>query len=95
MSFKERWSQVLDYIKAVFTFRILRGDSPYSVRKFLAYGSGLVFFGSCIYTAIETGGSLDTTQYAIIGATFTFYFGKDFLRGIKLGVTNGNDEGKK
>ena len=51
-----------------------------SVRKFLSYGSGLVFFGSCIYTMIQNNGPLDMTQYMIIAGVISFYYGKDLLK---------------
>lgn len=51
-----------------------------SVRKFLSYGSGLVFFGSCIYTMIQNSGPLDMTQYMIIAGVISFYYGKDLLK---------------
>ena len=50
-----------------------------SVRKFLAYGSGTVFFGSCIYTMITNQGPLDGTQYMVIAGVFAAYFGKSLL----------------
>ncbi len=57
-----------------------------SVRKFLSYGSGLIFFASCIYTMIVQKGPLDMTQYIIIAGVIGFYYGKDLLKktGIKI-----------
>jgi hypothetical protein len=51
-----------------------------SVRKFLAFGSGIVFFASCIYTMIQGNGALDPTQYMIVGGVFAAYFGKDLFK---------------
>lgn len=50
-----------------------------SVRKFLAYGSGIIFFGSCIYTMIINSGDLAPTQYSIIAGVFSFYFLKQLF----------------
>ncbi len=51
-----------------------------SVRKFLSYGSGTIFFGSCIYTMIQNNGPLDPTQYSIIAGVFGFYFLKQLFQ---------------
>ncbi len=50
-----------------------------SVRKFLAFGSGIVFFASCIYTMIQNNGALDGMQYMIVAGIMGFYFGKSLL----------------
>jgi uncharacterized membrane protein YjjP (DUF1212 family) len=50
-----------------------------SVRKFLAFGSGIVFFASCIYTMIQNSGPLDSMQYMIVAGIMGFYFGKNLL----------------
>ena len=55
-------------------------DDSYSVRKFLAYMSGLVFFSSCIYTMIMNAGPLDAMQYSILTGVFGFYFLKKLFQ---------------
>jgi hypothetical protein len=60
--------------------KFLSGETTKSVRRFLAYGSGSVFFASCIYTMIITNGALDPTQYMIIGGVFAAYFGKELFK---------------
>lgn len=59
--------------------KFLDEQTTKSVRKFLAYGSGIIFFASCIYTMIVNNGPLDTTQYMIIAGVMGFYFGKNLL----------------
>lgn len=60
-------------------FNFLKEDTLFSVRKFLAYASGLIFIASCVFTMIEGKGSLDGTQYAIIAGVFGFYFSKELF----------------
>jgi hypothetical protein len=62
------------------SFKFLDEKTTKSVRKFLSYGSGVVFFGSCIYTMIVNKGPLDPTQYMIIGGVMGFYFGKELFK---------------
>ena len=77
--------------------KFLSGETTKSVRRFLAYGSGTVFFASCIYTMIQSNGTLDPTQYMIIGGVFAAYFGKELFKKADIKVlterrNNGNDE---
>ena len=77
--------------------KFLSGETTKSVRRFLAYGSGGVFFASCIYTMITTDGALDPTQYMIIGGVFAAYFGKELFKKAEIKVvserrTDGNNE---
>ena len=77
--------------------KFLSGETTKSVRRFLAYGSGTVFFASCIYTMITTSGALDPTQYMIIGGVFAAYFGKELFKKAEIRVVsekrdNGNAE---
>lgn len=60
--------------------KFLEENTSTSVRKFLAFGSGVVFFASCIYTMIINNGTLDFTQYTILGGVFAAYFGKDLFK---------------
>ena len=60
--------------------KFLEENTSTSVRKFLALGSGVVFFASCIYTMIINNGTLDITQYSILGGVFAAYFGKELLK---------------
>jgi hypothetical protein len=62
------------------SFKFLDEGAVKSVRKFLAYGSGTIFFGSCIYTMIKNGGPMDPTQYSIIAGVFGFYFLKQLFQ---------------
>lgn len=59
-----------------------------SVRKFLAFGSGIVFFASCIYTMIQNNGPLDSMQYMIVAGIMGFYFGKSLLTKADVKVIN-------
>jgi hypothetical protein len=96
MSFGDRWRQFLDYIKAIATFRVLREDTIYSVRKFMAYTVTLIFAGSCVVTIMQNNGSLDVTQYGIIAAVILSYFGKEafnkFSVTVKPKEENGNQK---
>jgi len=59
--------------------KFLDENTTKSVRKFLSYGSGIVFFASCIYTMIVNKGPLDNTQYMIIAGVIGFYYSKQLL----------------
>ena len=50
-----------------------------SVRKFLAYGAGTIFFGSCIWVMASNNGDLSPTQYSIVAGVFSFYFLKQLF----------------
>jgi hypothetical protein len=74
--------------------KFLSGETTRSVRRFLAYSSGIVFFASCIYTMIEQKGPLDPTQYMIIGGVFAAYFGKELFKKAEVRVvTEGKPNG--
>lgn len=66
-----------------FKLPFLHEGSTFSMRKFLAFGSGLIFFIACIWNLIRTG-DLTATQYGITSGVFAFYFTKNLFEGLKV-----------
>ena len=60
-------------------FNFLKEDTVFSVRKFMAYTTTLIFLASCVWTMFENKGVLDGTQIAIISGIITFYFTRSIV----------------